>query len=1042
MLFSGLCIAQSYEITRYADDSGLPSRIVRDVIQDANGFIWVAGNNGLYRFDGEHFKPYLSSLTDTTGLRDNKINTIAESKDGKLWIGTPRGVHILENEKISYVPIIDNPTENEEYILNIYEDKNQNIWIATYGGVFLIEPGKEAIHFLTEEDGKAVARGTVWAITEDNSANIWAATNDGYYLRNAENQYGFHKVELLLNPSLNVKDIGYYNIKQYNDSLFLLDTSHGLLKGKRFENALSIEQFLDEKGEQIGQFSVERSIIDSNGKIWIGTWKNDLKKFNIIESRLVEETIVSSNGFKEMSGTTHSVYEDSQHNIWAANTNGLFKLSYDDRALTIFPPYGCSLDLYGIYAMHEDAGGNIWVTTPTKLFRFKKDDLLKNNCPTDFLSFSDKNMQLARYLLVDTANRLWVGADGGLFVAQLDAEFNPGKFRRFTTKDGLPHDTNNRIYEVAKDSFWVGNNHGLVQLNLKDGTLKNPSIKIYTANENEPNSLVNSQTHEIGRDGDGNLWFGTFSGLSTLVNPSENGYFKNYTSEFGDQTRISNNSIKNIFKDSKNHLWIATQRGLNLYQAEDDTFLQFGHAEGLPSEYILGISEDSDGYLWICTTNGVLRAKYNPLTARFVNSQHYTVHDGLADNIPYRNSILIDDEDNVFIGSRDGISVFKADKSRLEAEQGEFAMKITEIQSTKKKEIGFSSAMHKLQNGGLVLPFDENSLKIKYVVLDYVKPENNRYRHKLLPTDDQWIEAGKNPEIYYYNLNPGDYELVLDAANSRGIWSNAPIVLKIKIKPPFWKSGWAISIYLLLTMLLIWYVDRSRIRKKQKIWQQKVALETAVVNEREQLRKENAADFHDELGSMVTKISMFLTMAERSLEESKDPKPFFQKIRDNAKGLSSGFRDLLWVIDPQKDSLADTFLRLKEFGEDLFEQSNIDFKTSEFKEDFTVKMLNPKIKKQVVMIFKEAMNNCFKYCNGSEAVLTLMVHHKFFRMEFFDNGSGFDLTKKSKGRGLKNMKTRAESIGAGLQIISSKDGTHILLDRIPHMGDEFPHKDT
>ena len=183
-----------------------------------------------------------------------------------------------------------------------------------------------------------------------------------------------------------------------------------------------------------------------------------------------------------------------------------------------------------------------------------------------------------------------------------------------------------------------------------------------------------------------------------------------------------------------------------------------------------------------------------------------------------------------------------------------------------------------------------------------------------------------------------------------------------------------------------------------------MAMETAIINEREQLRKENAADFHDELGSMVTKISMFLTMAERNFEEGESPTPFFHKIRDNVKGLSTGFRDLLWVIDPQKDALADTFLRLKEFGEDLFEQSHINFKTSEFQEVFVSRTLNPKTKKQVMMIFKEAMTNCLKHCEGDSAELTLMTNGKFSKMEFSDNGSGFDIYKKSKGRGLKNMR--------------------------------------
>ena len=121
-----------------------------------------------------------------------------------------------------------------------------------------------------------------------------------------------------------------------------------------------------------------------------------------------------------------------------------------------------------------------------------------------------------------------------------------------------------------------------------------------------------------------------------------------------------------------------------------------------------------------------------------------------------------------------------------------------------------------------------------------------------------------------------------------------------------------------------------------------------MITEREQLRKENAADFHDELGSKVTKISLYLTLAERSIDQKKELKNWFSKIRENVKELSGGFRDLLWVIDPQKDSLSDTFLRLKDFGEDLFNNSTSDFRTQGYALEAAALTLDPQTKKQVV----------------------------------------------------------------------------------------------
>ena len=948
--FCKFIFCQTYVVTRYADDSGLPSRIVRDVIQDQQGFIWVGGNNGLYKFDGQSFKPFHASLKDTVGLRDNKIISLYEAKDGKLWIGTPKGLHFMENDEIFHFPLKNSSLDTEEYILNIFGDREGNIWISTYGGLFFLDGSNEPVQFLGDNNDQIISKGTVWSVNQDAQGTIWASTNDGLFTRNKDNPYVFDRVPLEFHEPIDTSSfIGYYNIQQFNDSLFILDTNLGPLKGIFRKESLHISYFENAQGKFEKGYAAT-STIDNKGSVWFATWKHGIKKFKIEDGYLLQEEIHSKNGFFDISGTSHDVFEDIQGNIWIADSNGLFKLSEDESNVTTFPPYDCPVDFTGIYSIKEDRWQNMWITTPSKLYRLTKQDVLNNQCPTELLDFTEQGMEQARDMLIDREDRLWLGADGGLFVTQLYSNQNPGPVIRYTTKEGLPHDISFEIFQKDKNAFWVGNYHGLLKMELLEGNIRAPKFTTYAHDEDRPGSLVNTQAMSMETDNKGNLWIGTFSGVSRMVADSDGGNFKNYLSSFGDFESLSNNSIKTIFRDHQERLWIATQRGLNLYEPKSDTFLQFGHAEGLPSEYILGIAQDSKDYFWICTTNGVLKAKYDEESASFIETVHYTSNDGLADNIPYRNAIHIDGNDNVFIGSRDGISIIRDDIPSTSVAQ-ESLLTITDIQVNQKREIGFKSIFGQLKDSSLLLKHNSNSLKINYAILDYINPENNTYRHKLLPVNDAWVETDGLSELTYYNLPPDNYTLILDAANNRGQWSNGPIELSIVITPPFWQTNWAISVYVLAMAFTIWRLYRIRIGKKMKELERKMAMEAAIVNEREQLRKENAADFHDELGSMLTKISMFLTMAERNLEGNEDPKPFFYKIRENTKGLSSGFRDLLWVIDPQKDSLADTFLRIKAFGEELFEQSEVDFTTSEFQEVFTQRMLNPKTKKQVVMIF-------------------------------------------------------------------------------------------
>ncbi|MGI9550513.1 MAG: ligand-binding sensor domain-containing protein [Aurantibacter sp.] len=1035
---------QFYEMTRYADDSGLPSRIVRDVIQDHEGFIWVAGNNGLYKFDGQEFKPYLASLKDTVGLRDNRINAVLQTSGNQIWVGTPKGLHVLENDSITYVRLIENPTVEQEYVLNLFEDKDQNLWVGTYGGLFMVENSRAAIHFLSEERNLAVAKGVVWRVTQDNRGKIWIAAKDGPYLLGPEDNFSFRKLNVKREHDITGQEAAFFGYLHYNDSLVVVESDNGLLKGViENDTLLNISKFLSADGNEVDGFSVERTIIDKEGNIWVGTAKNSFKKFKLKNGRLIEQEIISKNGLLDISGNTKSVYEDSQGNIWLANTNGLYKLSRNVGHNSTFPPRyikNCLEDFYGVYDIIEDKGGHLWITTPTKLYRLKKSDLLKGKCPEDFLLFKDENMQLSRNLFIDSQYRLWIGADGGLFVAQLDEKHSPGKFVRYNKSHGLPHNWSYDIFEEDKNNFWVGNYAGLIKLTFEDGNLENPKIKVYESEVDRSDALVNSQAVDIEEDEKGNIWFGTFSGLSRLVNEEESGSFENYTYTFGDFQSLSNNSIKKIFKDDQGRLWIATQRGLNLYEPDKDRFVQFGNDEGLPSEYVLGIQEDSKGFLWIATTNGVIKTQFNDQNQSFTNIEHFTSQNGLADNIPYRNSILIDEDDNVFIGSREGVSIFK--NSNNSEVNVDFKMAITGIESTQEKKQGFKSVSSRIGGNEIVLSHFENSVKLNYAVLDFTNPKYNKYRHKFLPVNKDWIETGSVSELTYYNLASGEYQLILDGSNSRGTWSKNPIQLKLTIKPPFWKSNWAYLLYLLLGAALLRFFYLLRIRKKVRELEQETLLEKALVEEREQLRQENAADFHDELGSKVTKISLFLTLAERSLNQNDDPLPWFAKIRDNIKGLSGSFRDLLWVIDPKKDSLNDTFLRLKDFGEDLFNTNDINFRTNGLDVAHTDLLLSPQTKKQVVLIFKEAMTNCLKYAESGQVDLTLESNGAFSSLELRDNGVGFDVAIKSKGRGLKNMVTRAEKINASLKITSSEKGTTVHLSRIPHTSDRFQLQDS
>ncbi len=1035
---------QVYDVARYADDSGLPSRIVRDVIQDHNGFLWVAGNNGLYKFDGQNFYPFYSNLKDSTGLRDNKITAVLESNDHKIWIGTPKGLHVLEDDAISYFTLSTNLKNDHNYIRSLVEDDEGNIWVGTYGGLFVIDKDNVNAFFVSDPEIGQIPEKPISGLSKNKNNSIWIVTNNNeVFVNTNESFFKFKEVNLTFDKDVADKGVTLFHIMDYNERFMLAESNGGLLKATfKSDYHLHLSHFKDADNTPIATENIYRAMVDHQGHIWTATWSNWFKKYRVDGEHLIEQEVIGSEGtFLSMSSNAMSVYEDKQNNIWIPNTNGLYRLTTTDNSINKFPPAylpDCISEGLSVYAIAEDAGGHLWVTTPIDVYRFKKTDLYRDKCPTDYIHIRDKNLNLVRYLLIDSKNRLWLGAENGLSVTQLDKDFNPGKFIRFTTQHGLPHNWCQRIFEEDENNFWIGNYGGLVKLTINHSNIEDSTFKVYESDHTDKATLVNSYTMEITNDKKGNTWIGTFFGLSKLISEEGEGTFANYLSDPKDYESLSNDAIKRVFCDQLGRLWIGTQTGLNLYDDKTDTFIQFGRNEGLPSEYILGIEEDSKGFLWIATTNGVIRAKYDALNKTFNTITHYTKNSGLTDNITYRNAIHIDHEDTVFIGSRNGLSII--DKERNKSEPQPYNIAVTSIESIKKDTSGFNPIPFN-HSEHIKLSHSENSIKINYAVLDLSRPKSNTYRHKILPLNDQWIETNNNSEITYYNLSPGEYEIILDGSNNNNSWSSNPLTINFIIAPPFWKSTLAKILYLLLAIGIIRMLYVFRIRRHMQKLEQQLQLERALVNEREQLRQENTADFHDELGSKVTKISLFLTLAERNLKEKKDPTEWFSKIRDNVKDLSGGFRDLLWVIDPKKDSLHDTVLRLKDYAEDLFNNGLKQFRIRGHLIDRTDIFLDPQTKKQVVMIFKEAMNNCAKYSECNNVALSIESKEHYSTIELVDDGIGFDVEKKSKGRGLKNMVARAKKVNAEITIKSNSEGTTIRMDRIPHMRDNYKEKE-
>jgi len=1023
-------LAQLYDVTRYADHNGLSSRIVRDVIQDQHGFLWIAGNNGLYKFDGKHFTPFFSALNDTSGLRANKIQTLIEASDGAVWVATTNGLHVVANDTVRYVPFQEDSSDAHS-ITALFEDTQGSIWIGTHNGLYRRQLlGDHIIQMDTMPD-EVVGDQPVWNISEDLLGRIWISTPKGPYTLTLSKNTAFKKPRLRFHDGIQPVDINLFDVIQFSENLFLAESSIGLLAMREDEaGTLHFNRFKEQTGaEPLPTFFIYKSIVAKDKSIWCATWRNNILRFRLRNDTLVHEPIKSSTGMQEMFAHSISVYEDRQSNMWVANANGLFKFSESTAPFLSFPQTSGS-DQFGttmnVNTILTDDHGFLWMSSNNGLYRLRSEDLLSFNTLEDVVHLENSNFEAIQRVQIDDQDRLWILSLQGLAVTQLDKERKPQDFVYYNTKDGLEHDWCYDLVQEDQNTFWISTYTGLVKMELIDGDLAKPQFTVNL--DPTKKNLIELWTPDLAWDKDSSLWVASNGGISEVRLQDDPVVINEYSSSFGDTSSISNNLIKKIYCDHDGRIWVGTQKGLNLFNPADGTFTQFGRSSGLPSEYILGIQQNPTGTFWIATTNGILSAKYDAVQRTFTNQKRFTLEDGLTDNITNRDALLIDDHDQVFIGNSQGLN-FYVPGNKKEAVASQIA--VTVFQSIDGDD-QFHDLRQSLNDGAPIsLSYAHNSILLDYALLDFSDPEKNEYRHRLLPQRNSWIYAQNNAKLSYYNLAPGTYELVLDARAFNGSWSSAPIKLHFEIAPPFWRSTWAYLFYGLCLLGATRLGFAWQLKKQVKVVERKAQFERALIAEREKLRQDNAADFHDELGSMVSKISIFLSLAETRYKEQKDPSEFFQKIRANITGLSSGFRDLLWVIDPSKDNLNDTFLHIKDLGEDLFDNTGVDLRTSIVQDQQSTFQLNPQTKKQLVLIFKEVMTNCAKHAQCNRAELQLRVNNGSSSLFFSDNGKGINTNEPSQGRGLNNMRTRAEKSGMTLHIESSEKGTKVTVSNIP-----------
>jgi len=383
---------------------------------------------------------------------------------------------------------------------------------------------------------------------------------------------------------------------------------------------------------------------------------------------------------------------------------------------------------------------------------------------------------------------------------------------------------------------------------------------------------------------------------------------------------------------------------------------------------------------------------------------HFTYHDGLQSNEFNTRACFKSKDGLIYFGGINGFNRFNPKNIKLSP-----YMPPVILTSFKVLDKPWQADTRLFNLSVVKLNHRQNFFSFEFSALDYNEPQSNRYRYKMEGFDENWIECGTRHYASYTNLDPGRYTLKVSGSNSDGIWSEKEVSLDIIITPPYWARWWFRLIIIFIIFTLFYLFHKIRIARLLEI---------------ERLRVQIASDLHDDIGSALTKIAINSEIIQNTQDRGKI-KSAARSIGRVSRAVITTMSDIIWSIDARNDTIGNLLDRMKDLMADLLSPCEIQY-------NFSYKGLEPErkiainLRQNLFLIFKEAINNVVRHSGADEVIIKLTYNSGHFTMKIKDNGQGFDLQNPSAGNGLKNMKMRAQRIGAQFKITANKETTVFL----------------
>ena len=985
-----LCNAQNisaikYNFKNFTVADGLSQGMINCIFQDHFGFIWLATKDGLNRFDGRKFIVYKHNPTNPKTIIDNFIETIFEDSKGQLWIGTAgKGLDLLNRnteEFIHYTYDEKNATSiNDNYVTTIKEDKSKNLFVHTHKGWCKMVQKNGAIIFES--------------LANFSSGNFFMMTNGDVFYLSAEHN--------ILKKEKNNAD--FHSIATNNFLNKIIDIIEDTFTKRIFFISPTSIQFSTENNQLITTLINDKNAAFTSPYCFASShklWLLNHGKIEIIDCENGGRNCIQPDekSIDINANAIHDILKDKSGNIWIGTKGyGVLKFNPNSKLFHQF-------ENTSIGAMAETQNGAILIcknrSEQVEIFD-KKKEVAIGAMPDKKGHYSDYENTtnfIAESIIEQWKNIFWICKD---HILRYDAANKTAKI--FRDKKGF-------CFPIFKDNhhqIWCGSENAF----CKFDSLKNDFVEFPypVKNNNSPYKFLEC----IYQDKENIFWLGTTNGLYKFT--PENKEWKQFKNQSGDSTSLSLDLIFCICPDPQNperYLWLGTNGGgINKFDKTTGKCTRyFSDNTELQNNVIYGILSDKQNNIWLSSNKGL--SCFNTQTKRIKN---FTANDGLQSNEFNRYSYYKTHDGYLFFGGVNGFNYFNPN----EIKDNTWVPKILIIDfKINNRSVDFKDKKSALSKpiyltDKITLNHKDNMISFDFTAMDFTAPEKNNYQYMLEGFDHSWIQADNNQNATYTNLDPGEYTFLVKGSNYDGSWNNHPTKIQLIILPPWYLTWWFRISIVIIIGLLIYSFYRFRIN-------QTIALHS--------IRNRIASDLHDEIGSTLSSISLYGEVAQNMVnEKSPEASELLSQINKNTHDMMEAMSDIVWALNSKNDRFDNIINKMRAYCIERMEPIDCTVKIN-IDEQIHDLQLDMEQRKNLYLIFKEAINNVAKYAQAKNLFIAILVKNGLFYLEIKDDGVGFSAINNHSGNGLENMQKRAKSLLGNFKIVSEKKiGTTILLN--------------